>query len=1235
MRTVLAWSDKPAEREGAKNIVYDIAFRPDGLQLVAAVGMRVLVYDAVSGDMLHSLKGHKEAVHCVAYSADSKRFASGGADKQVIIWTSKAEGILKYAHTEPIQALCYNPLTHQLASATAGDFGLWSAEARSVPKHSLASRALCCSWTTDGQHIALGLFSGVVTIRDRIRPDVEKVRIDRPGGPVWSLRWNPSRVEQVDVLAVGCWDGTLSFFQLSGRQVGKDRELGYDPCCVSYFANGEYVVVGGSGRSAALWTKDGVKLAPICERGSWVWACQPRPRANFVAVGCQDGTIAIYAYRDNMTDVIVQHLATDERVRIKCRDYVRKVAVYKDKLAVQLPDKILLYELAHPDDATDMSYRPSERIGKKLECTLLVLTAAHVTLCLDRRLRLLDLRGELVREWDLEATIRYIKVIGGERAREGLLLGLESGTVVRVFVDNPFPTQLARVDAPVRCIDMSPSRSKLAVVDDNMVVRVFDLTTGAVTMTEQGGTSVAWNSALEDAFCFSGNGTLTVKMGTFPVHTDLAHGSVVRFTGSKIFCLHFVEMKTMHVPQTASLYQFLENGDYAGAARVACLDATASEWQHLGSEALRALELKSARQAFVRTRDLRLLDLVRAVEAARKAPGHDDQLLAADVLAHQGKFAEAARLYAKAGRADRAVAMFTELRQWDEAKRYSGTAGLANNADLAKRQAEWAEEVNDWKAAAETYAAAGDMLRAIRVLGDNGGAASAARLRELLRSLAPSARDELSACAMYLKKAGDAAGAREAYAKLGDAAALIGLAVEQGAWEEATDLARDHPQHAPAVYLPYADWLAVRDRFVEAQDAYTRAGRPDKAVRMLQALAHNATVEERFADAALYLHLIATERLRAARRGAAGADAAADGGVGGALAAGRPRGRAAIAHGAGSAAPFAEASAAVLAEYAELNGQAEIYYAYEMVHRFEREPFTTELAETIFQCCRFLLARTTHRCPFRVSRVSTLAALAKQAKALGAFKLSRQAYEKLSAYRLPPAWREHIDLQAISVRAKPFVDSEDLIAVCYRCQTTNPLLPPPGVGDECVVCRHPFARSFATFEPLPLVRFALPPHIFPQEAERLVSREPPPVAARAEAKANPWQGGGGGGGGGAQVLTLGDDGADAADDALGSDEPFMQALLDFDAGGGAFVPVEVDESMLLSFHKEEVFVQKWAGGGAAGGAALPWVWWKNMVPEIPISQCSACNRFFHGEEWEAAVLAKGQCPFCRAPQTAE
>ena len=54
------------------------------------------------------------------------------------------------------------------------------------------------------------------------------------GAPCWTLAWSPTEGKH-DIFAVGCWDGTLSFHQLNGTQVGDDVALGYDPCTVSYF----------------------------------------------------------------------------------------------------------------------------------------------------------------------------------------------------------------------------------------------------------------------------------------------------------------------------------------------------------------------------------------------------------------------------------------------------------------------------------------------------------------------------------------------------------------------------------------------------------------------------------------------------------------------------------------------------------------------------------------------------------------------------------------------------------------------------------------------------------------------------------------------------------------------------------------------------------------------------------------------------------------------------------------
>jgi intraflagellar transport protein 122 len=204
-------------------------------------------------------------------------------------------------------------------------------------------------------------------------------------------------------------------------------------------------------------------------------------------IGCQDGTLAYYnlafstvhalyreryAFRENMCDVIIQHLVSGQKVRIKCRDLVHKIAIYKNRLAVQLPERVVLYELSSAENQP-MHYRVKEKIAKKFDCSLLVVCAQHLVLCQETKLQSLDFSGLLQREWLLDSFIRYIKVTGGPGGREGLFLGLKNGQVWRIFLDNPLPILVTTVLSSVRCLDLNSTRTKLAIVDDagRLVVR--------------------------------------------------------------------------------------------------------------------------------------------------------------------------------------------------------------------------------------------------------------------------------------------------------------------------------------------------------------------------------------------------------------------------------------------------------------------------------------------------------------------------------------------------------------------------------------------------------------------------------------------------------------------------------------------------------------------------------------------------------------------------------------------
>nr|XP_055115102.1 intraflagellar transport protein 122 homolog isoform X9 [Symphalangus syndactylus] len=1155
MRAVLTWRDK------AEHCINDIAFKPDGTQLILAAGSRLLVYDTSDGTLLQPLKGHKDTVYCVAYAKDGKRFASGSADKSVIIWTSKLEGILKYTHNDAIQCVSYNPITHQLASCSSSDFGLWSPEQKSVSKHKSSSKIICCSWTNDGQYLALGMFNGIISIRNK--NGEEKVKIERPGGslsPVWSICWNPSREERNDILAVADWGQKVSFYQLSGKQIGKDRALNFDPCCISYFTKGEYILLGGSDKQVSLFTKDGVRLGTVGEQNSWVWTCQAKPDSNYVVVGCQDGTISFYqlifstvhglykdryAYRDSMTDVIVQHLITEQKVRIKCKELVKKIAIYRNRLAIQLPEKILIYEL-YSEDSSDMHYRVKEKIVKKFECNLLVVCANHIILCQEKRLQCLSFSGVKEREWQMESLIRYIKVIGGPPGREGLLVGLKNGQILKIFVDNLFAIILLKQATAVRCLDMSASRKKLAVVDENDTCLVYDIDTKELLFQEPNANSVAWNTQCEDMLCFSGGGYLNIKASTFPVHRQKLQGFVVGYNGSKIFCLHVFSISAVEVPQSAPMYQYLDRKLFKEAYQIACLGVTDTDWRELAMEAPEGLDFETAKK-----------------ERKKRGETNNDLFLA-DVFSYQGKFHEAAKLYKRSGHENLALEMYTDLCMFEYAKDFLGSGDPKETKMLITKQADWARNIKEPKAAVEMYISAGEHVKAIEICGDHGWVDM---LIDIARKLDKAEREPLLLCATYLKKLDSPGYAAETYLKMGDLKSLVQLHVETQRWDEAFALGEKHPEFKDDIYVPYAQWLAENDRFEEAQKAFHKAGRQREVVQVLEQLTNNAVAESRFNDAAYYYWMLSMQCL----------DIAQD--------------------------PAQKDT--MLGKFHHFQRLAELYHGYHAIHRHTEDPFSVHRPETLFNISRFLLHSLPKDTPSGISKVKILFTLAKQSKALGAYRLARHAYDKLRGLYIPAKFQKSIELGTLTIRAKPFHDSEELVPLCYRCSTNNPLL--NNLGNVCINCRQPFIFSASSYDVLHLVEFYLEEGITDEEAISLIDLEVlrPKQDDRQQEIANS-----------SQILRLVE-----TKDSMGDEDPFT-AKLSFEQGGSEFVPVVVSRLVLRSMSRRDVLIKRWP-------PPLRWQYFRSLLPDASITMCPSCFQMFHSEDYELLVLQHGCCPYCR------
>ena len=488
---------------------------------------------------------------------------------------------------------------------------------------------------------------------------------------------------------------------------------------------------------------------------------------------------------------------------------------------------------------------------------------------------------------------------------------------------------------------------------------------------------------------------------------------------------------------------------------------------------------------------------------------------------------------------------------------------------ILKRKAQAQADGDDLMAAAQTFIEVGDYMQAVNILGPNGWMDS---LVEVARKLSKAETKALGQCVHYFRKNGNHTYAAEILAKMGDITHLLQLHIELQNWEEAFKIVEMHPEFTGQIYLPYAKWLALNDRFIEAQENYKKAGWLDEAFRLSMTMTRAAVEERRYDDASHYYWVLAKQNLDVIP--------------------------AQVDH-----AKLEEPHKVALKNFKLYKSYAELYYAFHIIQRYIDEPFTSHSPMHLFNASRFLLNKSqVQSLPTGISKLYVLYSLSKLCKSLGAYKLARYAYEKLASCQVPPDWQDMVDSGALMIRSKPFLDKDDLLQKCAQCAMPNPLVN-PRAGDVCVNCQEPFVRCFGAFETLPLVRFVPEDGLSENEAEKLISADPPVEASMSNSPR-----------GGADTLTLETD-----------NEVFERQLSSFSRSGGSeYEPIKATRSMLLSMQKHEVFVRKW------GKRCLPLEYYRLMRSEVYVKQCKECTTFFGEEEWLCQVLKHGECSFCKA-----
>ncbi len=282
--------------QGHTDMVWSIAFSPDGKALASGGDQTVRLWEVKSGECLSIFQGHTTIVWSVTFSPDGQLLASGGDDHTVRLWEVKSGECLSIlrSHTRAVWSVTFSPDGQLLASGSDDQticlWGINNDQCLGVLRgHMDSVRSI--TFSSDGKLLASG--SNDQTIR------LWEVRSAQclgtcSGHSHWirSVAFSPDS----KLLASGSDDQTVRLWEVkSGECLSILQGHSDIVLSIAFSSDGRTLASGGDDHTVRLWEVSSGKLLTAFQGyTNRVESVAFSPDGELLASGGEDQTVHIW-----------------------------------------------------------------------------------------------------------------------------------------------------------------------------------------------------------------------------------------------------------------------------------------------------------------------------------------------------------------------------------------------------------------------------------------------------------------------------------------------------------------------------------------------------------------------------------------------------------------------------------------------------------------------------------------------------------------------------------------------------------------------------------------------------------------------------------------------------------------------------------------------------------------------------------------------------------------------------